>query len=151
MNLRLLEGFDKEVCEWVAASAPFGYADFRPGDRGFAIVSGDRLIAGVVFSLWQPAFSSVEFSGAAVSSYIASPGIVAALGHYAYRQLQANRVWARTATRNTRAIRILRHLGFTPEGTHVDFYGPGLHAGTYRMLKREWDRKYGQQPLKVAA
>lgn len=149
MTLRLLEGFDRQIRDYVTSRAPEGFCQFTDGDRGFAIVDGSgRLRAGVVFSGWQPAFSSVELSAAAVSSQALSPQIVAALGDYAFGKLQANRVWARTSIKNTRAIRLLRHIGFTPEGIHADFFGPGRHAGTYRMLRREWEAKHG---LKEAA
>lgn len=146
MNLRLVEGYDRQICDFVAARSPIGTVEFSDKDRGFAIIGeGDRLLAGVVFSNWVPQFSSVEISGVALSSFALSPGIVLALGEYAYRKLHANRVWARTFHKNARAIRLLEHIGFTAEGVHADHYGPGRHAGTYRMLRREWDAKYGMK------
>ena len=149
MALALLEGYDRQVRDFVTALAPMPNCAFSDGDKGFAVVTGDgKLAAGVVFSGWQPAFSSVEVSIAAVHNRALSPGILLALGEYAYRKLDANRVWARTSIKNTRATRLLRHIGFTAEGIHADYYGPRLHAETYRMLRREWDARYG---LKEAA
>lgn len=144
MKLHLLEGFDRQVRDYVASRSPMGICQFTEGDRGFAIVDGrKKLCAGVVFSHWVPGYSSVELSVAAAHSFCLSPQIVAALGGYAFERLLANRVWARTSIKNTRAIRLLRHIGFTPEGIEADYYGIGSHAGMYRMLKREWDKKYG--------
>lgn len=149
MTLHLLEGYDRQVRDFVTAHAPEGCCLFTDGDRGFAVVREDgRLVAGVVFSGWQPAFSSVELSAVALSSHALSPGIVRQLGDYAFRQLLANRVWARTSIKNHRATKLLRHVGFTAEGINADFYGPGKHAGMYRMLRREWEQRYG---LKEAA
>jgi RimJ/RimL family protein N-acetyltransferase len=153
MRLRLLEGFDRQIRDFVASRSPMGVCRFAEGDRGFAVVFGDdnRLAAGVVFSNWVPAFASVELSAAVAHSHALSPQIVAALGGYAFGQLQANRVWARTSIKNHRAIRLLKHIGFTGEAVHADFYGVGRHAETYRMLRREWDARYGTFPVKQEA
>lgn len=137
--LDLLEGADRTVRDFVACRAPFGHAQFTDGDKGFAIVNGHgRMVAGVVFSDWKPDFGSLEMSAVALNSCFISPQIVAALGDYAFGKLSANRVWSRTASKNHRATRLLKNLGFTSEGTAADFYGVGRHAETFRMLKREW-------------
>lgn len=150
MNLSLVEGFDKIVRDFVASRAPMGHAEFTDGDKGFAIVNGrGELVAGIVFSEWRPHFGTLELSAVALNSACLSPGIVSALGDYAFRKLNANRVWARTSSKNYRATRLLSNLGFTPEGTAVHFYGVNRNAVTFRMLKHEWIAKYG--PLQSEA
>jgi RimJ/RimL family protein N-acetyltransferase len=148
MKFALIEGFDRQVCDFVASRAPFDHCEFREGDRGFAVVRAGRMVAGAVFSDWKPSFASVQLSLVAVSSHALSPQIVAALGRYAFETLLANRVWARTSIKNHRAVRLLEHVGAIREGIEADFYGPGHHAGMYRMLKREWNERHA---LKVAA
>ena len=148
MKFTLIEGFDRQVCDFVASRSPFDHCEFREGDKGFAVVRAGKMVAGVVFSGWKPSFGSVELSIVAVSYFALSPQIVAALGHYAFEKLLANRVWARTSIKNHRAVRLLEHVGAIREGIEADFYGPGLHAGMYRMLRREWNERH---TLKVAA
>jgi RimJ/RimL family protein N-acetyltransferase len=146
VRFALIEGFDRQVCDFVASRAPFDHCDFREGDKGFAVVRDGKMVAGVVFSGWKPAFASVELSIVAVSYFALSPQIVAALGGYAFEKLLANRVWARTSIKNHRAVRLLEHVGAIREGIEADYYGPGEHAGMYRMLKREWIEKYAKPP-----
>ena len=146
MKFALIEGFDRQVCDFVAAHAPFDHCEFKEGDRGFAVVRAGKMVAGAVFSDWKPSFASVQLSIVAVSSLALSPQIVLALGRYPFETLLANRVWARTSIKNIRAIRLLKHVGATQEGIEADYYGPGEHAGMYRMLKRDWDDKYASPP-----
>ncbi len=148
MKFALIEGFDRQVCDFVSAHAPFPHCEFKEGDKGFAVVRGGRMVAGAVFSDWKPSFATVELSAVAVSSFALSPQIVFALGQYAFEKLSANRVWARTSIKNIRAVRLLKHVGAVQEGIEADFYGPGEHAGMYRMLKREWAERH---QLKAAA
>ncbi len=148
-DLILIEGVDRVVREFVASRAPMGHAEFTDGDKGFAIVnSQNQMVAGIVFSDWRPHFGTLEISAVALNSFCISPQIVVALGDYAFGKLSANRVWARTASKNHRAAKLLKHIGFTSEGTAADFYGVNRHAETFRMLKREWTDRYS---LKAAA
>lgn len=127
----------------VSQHAPMGHAEFTDNDRGFRIVDErGRTTAAAVFSDYRPYRASIEFSGIALCSHALSTQIVLQLGGYAFGQLRINRVFARTSEKNARAIKLLKHLGFTPEGTSADFYGVGLNARNYRMLKREWDERY---------
>lgn len=152
MKRLLLEGFDRQVMDFVAAHAPYAHCEFTARDRGFAVVDGDsRMLAGVVFSGWRPAFASVELSGAAAHTLALSPQIVQALGQYAFGKLGCFRVWARSSVKNHRARRLLKHIGFTAEGVEHSFYGPGLHAEMHRMLRPEWESKYGPVAVQVAA
>ncbi len=140
---------DNDVLAFMVANAPMGCAEFKDGDSGWKVVRGDGVVTAVAaFSGWQPAFSSVEFSGIALRSHAVSIRIVLQLGRYAYEQLRVNRIWARTSTKNKRAKDLLEHIGFTREGTFVDFYGLGENAANYRLLRREWDEIHA---LKVAA
>lgn len=152
VKLSLLEGFDRQVRDFVAARSIMGECRFTDGDRGFAVVDGNnRLAAGVVFSNWVPSYRSIELSGAAVHNYALSPQIVQALGQYAFGQLECWRVWARTSVKNDRARRLLKHIGFCAEAVHHSFYGPGRHAETFRMLRPDWDKKYGPLEAREAA
>lgn len=153
MRLELVPDDDAKAV--VAARAPMGHSGFTENDRGIRIVTEDgRTAAAVVFSDYRPHWGSIEFSAIWRPDFTLdleplSTGIVAQIGDYAFRQLRLTRVWARTSHKNARAKALLNHIGFTREATHADFYGVGLHAETHRMLRREWERRYGT--LKEAA
>lgn len=144
MTLTLLEGHDATVAKFVADHAPFERPLFTVGhDRAFGILRGDGvLIAGVLFTDWKPAFRTLEVSGVAVSSPCANTQIVRRIGDYAFGQLNAYRLFARTGASNTRAKRILRILGFTQEAVQGHYYGAGKHASCWRLIKPEWERKW---------
>ncbi len=133
----------------VSRFAPMGHAEFGDNDRGLAVrTEGGHLVLAIVFSDYRPHFGTIELSAVALKSHALSSPVIAQLAGYCWGQLRVNRVWARTSFKNARAKALLKHIGFTREATHADFYGAGLHAETWRMLKREWDALH---ELKAAA
>ncbi len=121
-----------------------GFAQFAEHDLGLAVrTESGHTAAAIVFSDYRPHFGTIELSAVALHFCPLSTGIVLQLGEWAFQQLRVNRVFARTSEKNARAIRLLKRIGFTLEGTSMDFYGVGRSARNYRMLKREWDVKYG--------
>lgn len=144
MRLELVEGLDRIVRDFVSSRAPMGHAVFTDHDKGFAIVRADRkMVAGIVLSNWQPGFQSLELSVVAVNSCFVSPQIVTAIGEFVFGKLSVNRLTARTSSKNHRALKALKNLGFVPEGTSAHYYGVGKNAENFRMLKHEWVAKYG--------
>lgn len=139
---------DDDRCKaLVARCAPMGFSGFSDNDRGMRLLIDGRTAAALVFSDYRPHWGTIEFSAIWRPDFplqftALGTQIVAIVGRYAFEQLSLNRVWARTSSKNARARALLKHIGFTPEGTHADFYGVGLHAETHRMLKREWEKKY---------
>lgn len=143
MKRSLLFGHTEAVCDFVAGLAPIERPVWPKLCHGVGILRGDgALIAGVVFATDRdPLFGAWEMSAAALSSRAFSIANVNALGAFAFRQLSANRVWARTSTDNKRARALLKALGFIEEGVTAAHYGPRRHAVTARLLKHEWERK----------
>lgn len=141
-------GHDRDVAEFVARHAPIERPAFDmigDGFRAFGVLREDgALVAGVVFSDWKPAFGTVELSGAAVDPRaLASTRNLRVFGSYAFGQLDCFRVWARTATANVRARKWLRGIGFTEEGVSAHHFGKGKHAAILRVIRPEWERKWG--------
>lgn len=137
--MRLLAGHDEAVAAFVANLAPIEQPVFEPGFRAFGVIRNDgALVGGVVFSGWRPAFSTVELSGAVIDSRALSPRILADLGEYAFGQLLAFRVWARTSVDNRRARKFLEGIGFIEEGVQAHWYGKGRHAITSRVIAPDW-------------
>jgi ribosomal protein S18 acetylase RimI-like enzyme len=152
VTLTLLEGHDATVADFVAGLAPIERPLFVAGhDRAFGILRDGVLIGGVLFTEWKPAFRTLELSGAAVSSPCANTQIVRRIGDYAFGQLNAYRLFARTGASNERAKRLLRILGFTQEAVQGHYYGEGKHASCWRLIKPEWERKWHPKRMQQAA
>lgn len=150
--MKLLEGHDADVAAFVARFAPIETPVWEPGYRAFGVLRDDgALVAGVVFSGWRPRFGTVEFSAVSLSRYAFRPPIVAALAEHAFGQLGAFRVWARTSIDNKPARATLKHLGFIEEGIEAHHYGRGHHAARLRIIRPEWERKFGPVEVQKAA
>ena len=142
MKRSLLFGHTEVVCEFVAGLALIERPAWPKLCHGIGILRADgALIAGVVFATDREQFGAWEMSAAALSSHAFSTENVNALGAFAFRQLSANRVWARTSTDNKRARALLKGLGFIEEGVNAHHYGPRKNAVVARLLKHEWERK----------
>jgi RimJ/RimL family protein N-acetyltransferase len=152
MKRTLLFGHDQTVADFVSRLAPIERPAFAPGFRGVGVLRTDgALIAGVVFSSWRSNFGAWDLSVAGVCSYLFSTEVVNQLKWFAFRQLSANRIEARTAVDNKRARALLKAFGFTEEGVSADYYGPRCHAVTARLLKSEWERSQRITEIRKAA
>jgi RimJ/RimL family protein N-acetyltransferase len=137
----LLVGHDDAVARFVAQFAPVERPLFVPPYFAFGVLKENgSLVAGVVFSDWKPDFRTLELSVAALSYASFSTQIVSALGDFAFGQLNAFRIFARTESRNRRAQNLLRHIGFTQEAVQGHYYGEGKHASCWRLIKPEWGK-----------
>ncbi len=144
--MRLLEGHDADVAAFVARFSPIEQPVWEPGYRAFGVIRDDgALIAGVVFSGWWPPAKRVELSGAAIDPRAFGPRILRSLGEHAFGKLDCFRVWARTSIDNNRARKLLKGIGFIEESTQAHWYGPGRHAVTLRVTKREWERQWSDE------
>lgn len=150
--MKLLEGHDADVAEFVARFSPIERPVWEPGFRAFGVIRDDgALIAGVVFSGWRPDFATVEFSAVSLSRYAFRPGIQVALGDYAFRKLDCFRVWSRTSIDNKPARAALKHIGFIEEGIEGHWYGRGRHAARLRLIRPDWERRFGAMEARKAA
>lgn len=150
--MRLLEGHDADVAAFVANLSPIERPVWEPGFRAFGVIRDDgALVAGVVFSGWRPAFGTVEFSAVSLSRYAFRPPIVAALGAHAFGKLGVFRVWSRTSLDNKPARATLKHVGFIEEGIEAHHYGRGRHAARLRLIRPDWERKFGAVEARKAA
>lgn len=153
MRRHLLTGHDADVARFVAELSPLETPVWHPPFWGFGILNDSgTLIAGVVVSSWRAQFKTCEVSGVAISNYSVDTRIVEAIyGGFIFGQLGAYRVFARTETSNRRAKRLLKHIGFIEEAVQGHHYGPGRHASCWRLIKPEWEQKWGSVPQQVAA
>ncbi len=149
--MTLLEGHDEAVAKFVARLSPIEQPEFAPTDRAFGVIRSDgALVAGAVFTSWRPQFNTLQLSGAAISSTAFRPWIIAQLGDYAFKKLGVFRLWARTSTDNKAARRFLKHVGFIEESTAAHFYGISKHAMTSRLIRPDWEAKWGPMLQRAA-
>ncbi len=150
--MKLLEGHDADVAAFVARFSPIEKPVWEPGYRAFGVIRDDgALVAGVVFSAWRPDFATVELSAVSLSRYAFRPGILVALGDYAFRKLDCFRVWSRTSIDNKPARSFLKGVGFIEEGIEGHWYGRGRHAARLRLIRPDWERRYGAMEARKAA
>lgn len=141
--MKLAFGFDREIAGWVTERLPH-VNDF--GDcRAIGVISGGQLIAGVVYNEYQEQYGTIAVSVAADTPRWAAKGIIRAMLHYPFQQLNVNKVWSAMMHTNERAIRFNKGLGFTQEAVLKDHFGIGQHAVITRMLKSDFTRRYGKE------
>jgi len=152
MKRRLLWGHDQTVIDFVAERAPIERPLWRDLYAGIGILREDGgLIGGIVFSEYKPQFSTVEVSVAGVTSYLFDTQIFRDIGVFVFGQLNILRVSARTCDSNLRAKAMLRAIGFKNEGVKVHYFGRGHHASDWRVIRPEWEAKWGSVELQKAA
>lgn len=137
----LVFGCDKEVAAWVADRIPH-VKDFGPS-TAIAVADGDRVLAGVVYHEYQPAYETIQLSMAAASPMWARQGIIAGLLAYPFDQLKVHKVWTATPHTNEAALKVNAHIGFTREGVLGHHFGRKKHAVVMRMLEPAYRKRYG--------
>lgn len=116
--MKIVVGQDDLVARWAGQQmketfhAPFIAWGFTK--------DGVTLQGAAIFNDWNG--SNIEITLYAPGCFTRST--VAAVYDYAFRQLKATRLSARTARSNKRMQRLLPRLGFTWEGVAKRYYGP---------------------------
>jgi len=141
-----------EVARWVAERIPAMNGNEKPFGHCSAIGVLDRdgnPAAGVIYHDYVPEYDTMGLSMAASSARWATKGIVLALLHYPFRQVQPRpiyRLWTLTAESNERALRFNKGVGFVREATLAHHFGKRKHAVICRMLRPDYEtlrRRWG--------
>lgn len=138
----LLYGHSQAVADWVTAQVPY-VSSF--GDcQAIGVLSKEgALIAGVVYSDYQPDYGTIQLSIAAISPMWARRENISGLLAYPFDQLGIFKAWTSARADNAKAIRSTQHIGFRREAILAHHYGKGLHAHVFRMLEPDYRRLYG--------
>lgn len=141
----IVHGKSEEIAAWVGARIPHVGADGF-GECGGMWVSNDngRTIAGVVFHEWQPEARHIQLSMAADSPMWAKPETIARLLAYPFRQLDVWMVYTATPADNCAALKVNEHIGLIKPIVIGHWFGPGRHGVQRRMLRPEFESRYGQ-------
>jgi RimJ/RimL family protein N-acetyltransferase len=127
----MLVGHDAAVAQWVGER--IGIRDFG-AYTALGILSGDQLIAGVVFNNWRP--PGIEVTMASTSPRWCTRSTLAAIFWYVFEQIGCKRLTALTEAKNQPVRAFLCHLGFQQEGL-LRYGFPTDDAVIYGMLKEE--------------
>lgn len=143
--MKLLLGMDREIADWVRRRIPYAPHMELDKCRAIGVVSGGNLLAGVVFNEYQQDYGTIAVSVAADSPRWAAKGVIRGILAYPFEQLNVNKVWSAMLHTNERAIRFNKGLGFRQEAVLRDHFGVGKHAVVTRMMRRDYQQKYGVQ------
>lgn len=141
--MRLLFGFDKEVGKFVSDRIEHVGNDWGPMAAIGVIDDNNNLIAGAVYNMYYPEHQSIQISMAADSPRWANKAVIKGILDYAFDELNVNRVWTATPHKSERVIKFNQRLGFTKEAVLRDAFGRGSHSTICRLLKKDFEAKYG--------
>jgi RimJ/RimL family protein N-acetyltransferase len=131
----LLFGIDSALGQW--ASERLDGRQFSPPFVAIGVAHRGRIVAAAVYNNFCHPDIHVTFVTS--SPRWASPGAVAAIFRYPFRQLGCRRITAVTAESNDRARLFLERLGFRREGYHPDARIDGASI-SYGLLLRDAER-----------
>ena len=132
----------EELAEWVGSRIPHvGGAHFGPC-QGLAVVSGDRLLAGIIYHDYSKDFGTIQLSMAAESPMWAKRDSIAALLDYPFNQLGVYRLFTLTPIDNKIALKVNSHIGFHQEAVCHSAFGKNRHGVIMRMLRPDYSKLY---------
>lgn len=133
-------GHDARVAEWVAQRIPhvreFGEC------AAIGVLGGSRLLAGVVFHLYDPSAQNIQISMAAESPMWARRETITALLRYPFRQLGCWMIYTLIPPENVQAIRVNEHIGLKRKTILPHTFGRKRHAVVCQMVESEFRRLY---------
>lgn len=132
--MRLVLGDDATVAAWAAAR--LGIRSIQPPFVAFGVVDDERILQGaIVFN----EFNGFSIEATVVGVACAQRRFIRAVLDYAFRQNEVLNLRCRTRVSNTHICNQLERLGFLPEGTLVNYFGPTKadHAAMYRLPRKK--------------
>jgi RimJ/RimL family protein N-acetyltransferase len=131
------------LIEWAQSRIPHLYGgELPPCVIGGVVRSGVLQAAVAFYDARDQAegWRTLGVSVAADSVRWARPSVLYAIFQYAFEQARADLLVVGTPHKNEAAIKLLRHLGFHPDGIRRHRYGHKLHAADFSMTRAEWQR-----------
>lgn len=116
-----------EVVKWLEQRLDTGLGNAA----GMGVRSGPRMLGAVAFNEWNGA--SLAMHGASITPHWLTKGFIWLVFWYAFVQQRAQRITTAHGERNTRASRLVQHLGFSLETT-LERAHPDGRLLVYRMF-----------------
>ncbi len=134
---------DDSLKNWVAARIPFiGIDQFPEEAVAQGVLSGDKVLAAVVYHDFQPEYSTIQLSIASSSTMWAKKANIKALLEYPFRQLGCYKCWVSALHTEEHTIKTNEHIGFKKEAILAHQFGHKKHAWIGRMLLPDYVRLY---------
>lgn len=108
-----------------------------------AAVLADGDVRGVVlFTDWFPEYRTMQVHIGGTGPGWLSRSILRELFAYAFLKSDVNKLWCMMRHDAPQVLDFNKRLGFRPEGTLKDQFGPGVHGVVARMTYGEWRRTH---------
>jgi len=132
------------VGKWVAERIAHVYKPYD-GFQAIGVMSanGSKLIAGVVYSDYQPWDKTIQLHIAADTPQWARKEIIHDLLAYPFIQLDIFKCWVSIPSDNKKSLKVTDHIGFDFEASLRHQFGQGRHAIIGRMFKPNFELIYG--------
>lgn len=140
---RFLYGEDEKVGNWIIDKIDdMHQLDFDKCVT-IGVVSGDKLIAGVVYHDYQKCYGTIQLSMAAVSPMWAKGVIIHELLRYPFEQLNCYKIMISIRLGNIKALKTVKHIGFVQEAILSHVYGKNRHAAILQFLEPDYNQIFG--------
>jgi len=139
--MRLVLDRSREMALWAAERIPEMQGCPPDGTRALGVTDDEGRIMGVVcFHTWEPWNKTIEASVASEDArWLLGRKLWGKIFEYAYKTADVYKIWTRTPSRNTRALRMLKALGFTYEAVLKRQFGDDDAVISYKFR----DAHYG--------
>lgn len=132
---------NRALARWVALRIP--YVDSGPAEpfgpaECVGVERERRLIAAVVFHMWDPASKTIAASMAADTAMWARRETIADILKVPFDMCGARKLYVMIRSDNAKVTRFVRHVGFREEARLSEHYGPHLHAVIFGLKKKHY-------------
>ena len=116
---------------------------FAEGEAiGVLSQDGSQLIAGVVYTDYQPKYGTMQLHIAADSPMWARRATITQLLAYPFYQFGLYKCWVQIPSDNEKCLKATSHIGFQPEALLKHHFGIGRHGIISSMFKPDYERIY---------
>jgi len=131
------------VAEWVRQRVPHVSSFGKCSALGLLDRNGSPM-AGAVYHEYHPEYRTIMMSFAADTPRWATPKTIGFFLRHPFVTWGVYKVRAAVAHTNERSMKLVGGIGFTREGTLRDEFGEGVHAVMFRLLRPDFEKRYGE-------
>lgn len=134
--IQVITGFDETIADFVARLIPGCERGFAE-PTCFGVIEDETLIAGVVFTNWQPEAGTIELHAAALSPRWFTLPVIRAIFRYVFNVAECQMAILRVSTDNSHMQSIADRLGFT--GYRIPrLFGRNEDGMVYTLTDEQW-------------
>lgn len=134
--VEVVTGFNEAVADFVARQIPGCERGFSE-PVSFGVVENETLIAGVVFTNWQPEAGTIELHAAALSPRWFTLPVIRTIFRYVFNDAGCQMAILQVSANNSHMQSIAERLGFT--GNRIPrLYGRNEDGIVYTLTDEQW-------------